>query len=131
MKTAKELIHKWHEVVKGDEPELLDKLLAENAVFSSPVVFKPLEGKPITMMYLQAAGDSFNMEKFKYTKEIHDGLHSVLEFETYIDDISVNGVDIIEWNQDGQIIKFKVMIRPYQAVLKVQEKMVEALESLN
>ena len=71
------------------------------------------------------------MEKFKYTKEIHDGLHSVLEFETYIDDISVNGVDIIEWNQNGQIIKFKVMIRPYQAVLKVQEKMVEALESLN
>ena len=80
MKTAKELIHKWHEVVKGDEPKLLDKLLAENAVFSSPVVFKPLEGKAITMMYLQAAGDSFNMEKFKYTKEIHDGLHSVLEF---------------------------------------------------
>ena len=33
MKTAKELIHKWHEVVKGDDPELLDKLLAENAVF--------------------------------------------------------------------------------------------------
>ena len=131
MKTAKELIHKWHEVVKGDEPELLDKLLAENAVFSSPVVSKPLEGKAITMMYLQAAGDSFNMKKFKYTKEIHDGLHSVLEFETYIDEISVNGVDIIEWNQDGQIIKFKVMIRPYQAVLKVQEKMVEALESLN
>ena len=131
MKTAKELIHKWHEVVKGDEPELLDKLLAENAVFSSPVVFKPLEGKAITMMYLQAAGDSFNMEKFKYTKEIHDGLHSVLEFETYIDDISVNGVDIIEWNQEGKIINFKVMIRPYQAVLKVQEKMVEALESLN
>ena len=131
MKTAKELIHKWHEVVKGDDPKLLDELLVENAVFSSPVVFKPLEGEAITMMYLQAAGDSFNMEKFKYTKEIHDGLHSVLEFETYIDDISVNGVDIIEWNQDGQIIKFKVMIRPYQAVLKVQEKMVEALESLN
>ena len=64
MKTAKELIHKWHEVVKGDDPKLLDELLAENAVFSSPVVFKPLEGKAITMMYLQAAGDSFNMEKF-------------------------------------------------------------------
>ena len=62
MKTAKELIHKWHEVVKGGEPELLDKLLAENAEFSSPVVFKPLEGKAITMMYHQAAGDAFNMK---------------------------------------------------------------------
>ena len=131
MKTAKELIYKWHQAIKSDDSKLLDKLLADNAVFSSPVVFKPLEGKAITMMYLLAAGTSFNMEKFKYTKEIHDGLNSVLEFETYIDDISVNGIDMIEWNQQGQIINFKVMIRPYKAVLKVQEKMVEALESLN
>ena len=131
MKTAKELIHKWHEVVKGDDPKLLDELLVENAVFSSPVVFKPLEGKAITMMYLQAAGDSFNMEKFKYTKEIHDGMNSVLEFETYIDDISVNGIDMIEWNKEGKISNFKVMIRPFKAVQKVQEKMVEALESLS
>tara|TARA_Y100000992_G_C21240115_1_gene480280 strand:+ start:982 stop:1377 length:396 start_codon:yes stop_codon:yes gene_type:complete len=131
MKTAKELIYKWHQAIKSDDSKLLDKLLADNAVFSSPVVFKPLEGKAITMMYLLAAGTSFNMEKFKYTKEIHDGLNSVLEFETYIDDISVNGIDMIEWNQQGQIINFKVMIRPYKAVLKVQEKMVEALDSLN
>ena len=50
---------------------------------------------------------------------------------TYIDEISVNGVDIIEWNEDGKIKDFKVMIRPFKAVQKVQEKMVEALESLN
>ena len=131
MKNAKELIHKWHDAIKSDNPKILNKILAEKAVFSSPVVFKPLEGKAITMMYLQAAGQSFNMEKFKYTKEIHDGLNSVLEFETYIDDISVNGIDMIEWNQDGQIISFKVMIRPYKAVLKVQERMVEALENLD
>ena len=130
MKTAKELIYKWHQAIKSDDSKLLDKLLADNAVFSSPVVFKPLEGKAITMMYLLAAGTSFNMEKFKYTKEIHDGLNSVLEFETYIDDISVNGVDIIEWNEEGKICNFKVMIRPFKAVQKVQEKMIEALESI-
>ena len=56
---------------------------------------------------------------------------SVLEFETYIDDISVNGVDMIEWNEDGKICNFKVMIRPFKAVQKVQEKMIEALESLS
>ena len=54
----------------------------------------------------------------------------MLEFETYIDDISVNGVDMIEWNKEGKITNFKVMIRPFKAVQKVQEKMVEALESL-
>ena len=98
---ARELIHKWHEVMKNSELELLDEIIADDATFSSPVVFKPMLGKEITMMYLSAAGQSFNMEKFQYTKEIHDGMNSVLEFETYIDEISVNGVDIIEWNEDG------------------------------
>ena len=124
MSKAKNLIHKWHEVIESDDLEMLDEIIADNAVFSSPVVFKPMEGKEITMMYLHAAGQSFNMEKFKYTKEIHDDMNSVLEFETYIDDISVNGVDMIEWNEDGKICNFKVMIRPFKAVQKVQEKMI-------
>ena len=130
MNTAKDLIQKWHKVLKNDDQGLLENLIADDAIFSSPVVFTPMEGKEITMMYLSAAGQSFNMEKFKYTKEIHDGMNSVLEFETYIDDISVNGVDIIEWNEEGKIVNFKVMIRPFKAVQKVQQKMVEALESL-
>ena len=130
MNKAKDLIQKWHEVLKNDDQGLLENLIADDAIFSSPVVFTPMEGKEITLMYLSAAGQSFNMEKFQYTKEIHDGMNSVLEFETYIDDISVNGVDIIEWNEEGKIVNFKVMIRPFKAVQKVQQKMVEALESL-
>ena len=131
MSKAKNLIHKWHQVVESYEIRMLEEIIADDAVFSSPVVFKPMEGKDITVMYLHAAGQSFNMEKFKYTREIHDDMNSVLEFETYIDDISVNGVDMIEWNEDGKICNFKVMIRPFKAVQKVQEKMIEALESLS
>tara|TARA_B100000614_G_scaffold217349_1_gene202539 strand:- start:90 stop:485 length:396 start_codon:yes stop_codon:yes gene_type:complete len=131
MTEAKNLIHKWHDLINNDDLEKLDAILADDAVFSSPVVFNPMKGKEITKMYLYAAGQSFNMNKFKYTREIHDEMHSVLEFETYIDEISVNGVDMIEWNEDGKIKDFKVMIRPFKAVQKVQEKMVEALESLN
>ena len=131
MTEAKNLIHKWHDLINNDDLNKLDAILADDAVFSSPVVFNPMKGKEITKMYLYAAGQSFNMDKFKYIREIHDELHSVLEFETYIDEISVNGVDMIEWNEDGKIKDFKVMIRPFKAVQKVQEKMVEALESLN
>ena len=131
MTQAKNLIHKWHDLINNDDLNKLDAILADDAVFSSPVVFNPMKGKEITKMYLYAAGQSFNMNKFKYTREIHDEMHSVLEFETYIDEISVNGVDMIEWNEDGKIKDFKVMIRPFKAVQKVQEKMVEALESLN
>ena len=131
MTEAKNLIHKWHDLINNDDLNKLDAILADDAVFSSPVVFNPMKGKEITKMYLYAAGQSFNMDKFKYTREIHDKMYSVLEFETYIDEISVNGVDMIEWNEDGKIKDFKVMIRPFKAVQKVQEKMVEALDSLN
>ena len=127
--TAKKYIDSWHTVFKSQELDKLDKIIADNAVFTSPVVFKPMEGKEITKMYLFAAGQSFNMDKFKYIREVHDGINSVLEFETFIDDISVNGVDMIKWNNEGKIIDFKVMIRPLKAVQKVQEKMIESLNS--
>ena len=128
---AKNYIETWHKVFKSQELEKLDEIISDNAVFTSPVVFKPMEGKKITKMYLFAAGQSFNMDKFKYIREINDGLNSVLEFETYIDDISVNGVDMIQWNDEGKIVDFKVMIRPLKAVHKVQEKMVEALNQFS
>ena len=127
--TAKKYIDSWHTVFKSQELDKLDKIIADDAVFTSPVVFKPMEGKEITKMYLFAAGQSFNMDKFKYIREVHDGTNSVLEFETFIDDISVNGVDMIKWNNEGKIIDFKVMIRPLKAVQKVQEKMIESLNS--
>ena len=69
------------------------------------------------------------MDKFNYIREVHDGINSILEFETFIDDISVNGVDMIKWNNEGKIVDFKVMIRPLKAVQKVQEKMIESLNS--
>ena len=129
--SAKNYIETWHKVFKSQELEKLDEIISDDAIFTSPVVFKPMEGKEITKMYLYAAGQSFNMDKFKYIREINDGLNSVLEFETYIDDISVNGVDMIQWNDEGKIVDFKVMIRPLQAIGALQKKMSEALSNLS
>ena len=128
MSNAANYIQKWHEVILEGKMELLDNLLNDNATFYSPVVFTPLEGKEITKMYLSAAGLSFNMDSFKYTREVNDGYHSVLEFETTIDGISVNGVDMIEWDDDGKILNFKVMIRPFKAVEIVKNKMMKSLD---
>ena len=55
MESAKNLIHKWHEVIDSDDLNMLDSILADDAVFSSPVVFTPMEGKEITKIYLHAA----------------------------------------------------------------------------
>jgi hypothetical protein len=58
------------------------------------------------------------------------GNQAVLEFETEIDGKYVNGVDIIECNDEGTIIEFRVMLRPLQAVNLVHQKMGEMLAQL-
>tara|TARA_B100001059_G_C17588398_1_gene453377 strand:+ start:126 stop:584 length:459 start_codon:yes stop_codon:yes gene_type:complete len=123
-------LKKWHEGLVSNDPKLLDEILDESCIFTSPIVFKPIEGKEMSKLYLMGAGQTFDMDRFKYVRELVDGLDSVLEFETYIGDISVNGVDIIRWNDEGKIVDFKVMIRPLQAIGALQEKMSQALKAL-
>ena len=124
-------LKKWHEGLISNDPKLLDEILDESCVFTSPIVFKPIEGKEMSKLYLMGDGQTFDMDRFEYVRELVDGLDSVLEFETYIGDISVNGVDIIRWNDEGKIIDFKVMIRPLQAIGALQKKMSEALDNLS
>ena len=54
----------------------------------------------------------------------------MLEFTTTIDGIEVNGVDMIEFNDAGKIVDFKVMLRPMKGIQVVGQKMVEMLEAL-
>jgi hypothetical protein len=121
---------KWHKGLQSSDQEFLDEILDESCTFTSPIVFKPIEGKEMTKMYLMGAGQTFDMNRFEYVREVVDGLDSILEFETYIGDISVNGVDMIHWNDQGKIVDFKVMVRPLQAIGALQKKMSEALELL-
>jgi hypothetical protein len=101
----------------------LSALLAEEVVFKSPVVHTPQEGKFITMGYLLAAGETLGNDSFRYTRVFDCETRAVLEFETVMDGILVNGIDMIEWNDDGQITDFKVMVRPLKAVQKCHEAM--------
>ncbi|MEQ8840144.1 MAG: nuclear transport factor 2 family protein [Acidimicrobiales bacterium] len=133
------VIDKWHAHLRGDLPGGLDELLHDDCVFWSPIVFSGQRGKDLTKLYLNAAGNvlpgesagSSGAGKFRYVKEVLDGNHAVLEFETTTDGIAVNGVDIITCDDDGRIIEFKVMIRPLKAINKVHEQMAAMLEKLS
>ena len=129
MNQTRAYLDKWHQGLKSQDQEFLDEILDDSCVFTSPIVFKPIEGKMMSKLYLMGAGKTFDMNRFEYVRELVDGLDTVLEFETYIDDISVNGVDIIRWTEEGRIVDFKVMIRPLQAIGALQKKMSEALDS--
>ncbi|MBL4639246.1 MAG: nuclear transport factor 2 family protein [Kordiimonadaceae bacterium] len=121
----------WHNIIKKRDPALLSQLLADDVVFYSPVVHAPQEGKGITTMYLSAAVQVLGNENFKYLAEYRSENGAVLEFETKIDDITVNGVDMIKWNDKGLITEFKVMIRPLKAMNKIHEMMGAMLKAMS
>ena len=113
----------WHQLVEKKNINGLDALLAEDVVFHSPVVHSPQVGKAITKQYLMAAFYVLSNESFQYVREIIGERDAVLEFQVEIDGISVNGIDMIKWNEDGRIIEFKVMLRPLKAVNLVHQMM--------
>ena len=119
----------WHRIVATRDVPGLDALLADEAVFHSPVVHTPQVGKAITKKYLAAAFHVFFNESFRYVRELHDDRNALLEFEVMIEGIMVNGVDMIKWNEAGRITEFKVMLRPLKAVNLIHQKMAEMLHA--
>jgi len=143
-----DLIERWHRVAKHGELALLDELLADDVVFHSPVVHTPQKGKALTKLYLSAAFGVFSSKgegedaksgekdqkkkpsPFRYVREIYGERDAMLEFMTEIDGIVINGVDIIAWNDAGQITDFKVMVRPLKAINLLHAQMARMLEQL-
>jgi hypothetical protein len=122
-------IKTWHRLVEERDVQGLDALLADEAVFHSPVVHTPQVGKPITKKYLGAAFHVFFNESFRYVRELQGDRDAVLEFQVKLDGIEVNGVDMIKWNDAGKITEFKVMLRPLKAVNLIHQKMAEILQA--
>jgi len=109
-------LQRWHEVVQTKNVSALDTLLADDCVFHSPVVHTPQEGKALTKMYLSAAALVLANDTFTYVREVVGESEAVLEFTVEIQGLHVNGVDMIRWNENGEIVDFKVMVRPLKAV---------------
>ncbi|MCE9648821.1 MAG: nuclear transport factor 2 family protein [Parvibaculum sp.] len=116
-------IETWHRLMSARDSQGLDRLLADDVVFQSPVVHTPQVGKAITRLYLTAAMEVLGNEAFRYVGEWFGPTSGVLEFETEIDGIKINGIDMIGWNDADQITSFKVMVRPLKAINKLHAMM--------
>jgi hypothetical protein len=113
----------WHQLIQDRNPKGLSAILSDQVVFHSPIVHTPQVGKSITTKYLMAALSIFVNDSFRYVRKVTSDHDAILEFQVEIDGVTVNGVDMITWNQEGQIIDFKVMLRPLQAVNLIHKKM--------
>jgi ketosteroid isomerase-like protein len=123
------VVEKWHRMLEEGDLSALDELLADDCVFLSPIVHTPQRGKELTTLYLNGAAAVFN-DSFHYVKEVVDDRHAVLEFVCEVDGITVNGVDIMTFDEQGRICEFKVMVRPLKAINLLHAKMKAMLEQL-
>jgi len=120
----------WHRIIETRSPQELSRWLADDAVFHSPIVHTPQRGKALVSAYLSAAFEVLANEHFRYVREIVGPHDALLEFETVIDGIAVNGIDLIRWNDEGRAVDFKVMVRPLKGVQIVHQRMAAKLEAM-
>ena len=124
-----ETLARWHQLVRDRDVRGLPDLLADEVVFHSPVVHTPQQGKAVTLGYLQAAFTVLANDSFHYVRELYGERNAILEFEVEIGGVYINGVDMIRWNEHGQIVDFKVMLRPLKALQLIQQQMAAMLQA--
>ena len=121
------VIDRWLRVIESGEMAELDAMLAADAVFYSPAVFAPQHGRETTAAYLRAAEQMFSGTDFHYVEKWIGPNSAVLHFAAEVDGLSVEGIDMIHWNDEGLITSVKVMIRPFKALQGVIGRMAELL----
>jgi limonene-1,2-epoxide hydrolase len=123
MKAFREAIEAW-------DLDAAEALLAEDVVFTSPVVFKPYPGKALTAAILRGVARVF--EDFRYIREIHDagGRDHALVFTARVGDREIQGCDFLHVNEDGLIDEFTVMVRPLSAAQALQAAMAAQFEQI-
>lgn len=113
---------RWHAVVESRDAARLPALLAPDAVFRSPAVHTPQEGRDTVVGYLTAAFTVLG-PRLVYDREWLGEDSAVLEFRTEVGGLQVHGIDMVTWDEDGLIADFTVMVRPAKALQAVIEHM--------
>lgn len=113
----------FREAVEAGDADAMETLLAEDVVFTSPVVFKPYAYKAITAAILRGVVRVF--EDFRYVREINDpnGRDHALVFTARVGDREITGCDFLRVNEEGLIDDFMVMVRPLSGAQALAEAM--------
>jgi hypothetical protein len=129
IENTKKSIARWHEMLETRDMSILNELLAEDVVFRSPVAYQPYPGKQVVFFILTNVIQVF--ENFTYHREFisEDGNNVVLEFSANVGDKKLKGVDMIQFNEAGQMIDFEVMIRPKSGLEALAVQMGQRMQS--
>jgi hypothetical protein len=119
---AQKSLAKWHAMMAKNDFSDLPSIVAEKAIFRSPMAYPPYPTREVVCLVLQTAASVF--EDFAYHREFVAGPNDVvLEFSARVSDKRLKGVDIVRFDEAGLIAEFEVMVRPANAVAALGQAM--------
>ena len=120
---AQATIRRWHEIVAAKNMSELELIVHPDAIFRSPVAHSPYHGREALILALSTVVKIF--EDFTYQRAFmsDDGMNAGFEFSAHVNGKQLKGVDLIEFDDDGLIVEFEVMIRPLSGLMAVGEEM--------
>jgi hypothetical protein len=121
---------RWHRMIQSQDLSRLPELLHPQAVFRSPMAFKPYESAAAVNLILNTVVTVF--EDFAYHREFvsADGSSAVLEFSARVGDRQLKGIDMIRFDEAGLISDFEVMVRPMSGLQALGDEMGKRLAPL-
>jgi hypothetical protein len=116
-------LDEFRKAVEARDTDAIEAMFAENVTFTSPVAFKPYQGKAITAAIVRGVLRVF--EDFKYVREIGapDAADHALVFTATVNGKLVNGCDFLHFDEDGRIDDLMVMVRPLSGAQALAEAM--------
>ncbi len=118
---------RWHQMLATSDLEALSELLHPDALFRSPMAFKPYRGRDAVALILRTVWGVFS--NFGYEREFaaDDGFSVALEFHAHVGGRELKGIDLIRFDEQGRIVEFEVMIRPFSGLQALGEAMARRL----
>jgi len=117
---AEEFLDRWHRVSAEKDLDALRDLLADDVTIGAPPYWQRLSGKDLVHHLLGVI--LYTIEGFTYYREWISGAELALEFKGKVDDLDLQGMDLITLDDDNRVVCVDVMIRPLNAVITLQEK---------
>ena len=124
-------LEEWHRVVAEKDLVALPDLLAPEIALGAPPYWEKMRGHDLVAHLLGLI--LHTIEDFTYHREWADGGELALEFSGRVEDLDLQGIDLITLDADNRIANLDVLIRPHNAVTQlievVRPKMVEYLKA--
>lgn len=127
------LSDRFRTAVEAGEIAGASQLFREDAVFRSPVVYRPYAGRDTVLKVLEAAERVLGLGgHFRYVNQLEDSdaRVAILEFATEVDGRQVQGIDKLTFDDQGRITELTVMLRPASALQVVGARMAEEFARL-